>query len=179
MSGKFVHSIRLVHVNFKLSRYLKLKNRCKEPKNDSNSSPSFWIVNENLFIAPLLPILKDIRLFATLSKEVVIVNFVDFPIGEIQFRTFEMILKSGLIHSFFFPHFVGFYHNPERHLLLLQILATELGDITYTKPWDGGLDSGNLTLDMMDRSGKNLIIQYNEKTTVDGEFCDNVNQQAL
>lgn len=40
-----------------------------------------WIVNENLFIAPLRPILQDIRLFAMLSKEVIIVNFVDFPIG--------------------------------------------------------------------------------------------------
>lgn len=56
-------------------------NRYKNPKNESNVSTDFWIVNENLFVAPLLPILKEIHLFATLTKEVIIVNFVDFPIG--------------------------------------------------------------------------------------------------
>lgn len=50
-----------------------------------------WIVNENLFVAPLLPFLQEIRLFATLSKEVIILNFVDFPIGKTNNQWIENI----------------------------------------------------------------------------------------
>lgn len=55
--------------------------RYKDHKNETNSTPNLWIINENLFVAPLLSVLEEIRLFVTLSKEVVVVNFVNFPIG--------------------------------------------------------------------------------------------------
>lgn len=104
-------------------------------------------MNENLFVAPLIPFLEEIRLFVTLSKEVVILNFVDFPIG--------------------------FFNYPERHLILLRTLAAELGSVAYTRPWDNSANSGDLTMEMMDRTGKSLLILYNDKSVVEGKtfFC--------
>lgn len=51
-----------------------------------NSEDSFWIINENLLIAPLLPVLKEIRSFVMLAKETVIIDFGDFPIGDFSFN---------------------------------------------------------------------------------------------
>lgn len=64
----------------------------------------------------------------------------------------------------------GFYNFPERHRLLLKTLVEELGtDIIFTRPWDNSLSSGDLTLQMMDRAGKHLLILYNDKDVIGGE----------
>lgn len=144
----------------------------KDPKNETNSQMNnLWIVNENLFVAPLLPLLEEIRLFVKLSKEVVIVNFADFPIG---FFFLVFFLSSSSIFFIqkcwiWFSVFLGFYNFPERHLVLLRTLAAELGDVIFTRPWDSMSNSGDLTIEMMDRTGKSLLILYNDKTVVDGE----------
>lgn len=44
-------------------------------------SRNFWIVNDNIFIASLTPILKDIRRFAVVSGEIIVLDFNQFPIG--------------------------------------------------------------------------------------------------
>lgn len=49
--------------------------------NETYEPSNLWIVNENIFITPLQPMLKDIRSFAMLSSEVITLNFVIFPIG--------------------------------------------------------------------------------------------------
>lgn len=53
----------------------------RDLKNQSVSSDDLWITNENLFVSPLMPILKDIRHFVKLTKEAVVVHFNNFPIG--------------------------------------------------------------------------------------------------
>lgn len=53
-----------------------------EDKPNSTDVDNFWIVNENLFIAPLTQILKDVRLFVERSNDIVIIDFGDFAIGE-------------------------------------------------------------------------------------------------
>lgn len=88
----FIIRVKKIYFLYKFNRF----------KETSNASSNFWIVNENLFVMPLLPILKEIRLFATLSKEVVIVNFVDFPIGTLAFQLifgFFETLKLSKNHS--------------------------------------------------------------------------------
>lgn len=54
--------------------------------------------------------------------------------------------------------------------MLLRLLAAELGDITYLRPWDNSSNSGDLTLDMMERAGKNVIILYDDKNTIEGKM---------
>ena len=54
-------------------------------------------------------------------------------------------------------------------MVLLRTLAAELGDIIFTRPWDSMTDSGDLTIEMMERTGKSLLILYNDKTVVEGE----------
>lgn len=63
-------------------------------ENNQNSTDidDYWIVNENLFITPLTQILKDVRLFIQRSNDIVIIDFGDFPIG-------EMINNLGINHS--------------------------------------------------------------------------------
>lgn len=59
---------------------------CRYRDNDNaTDDENFWIVNENLFIVPILPILRDIRLFAEQSQELIIVDFSDYPIGKLRF----------------------------------------------------------------------------------------------
>lgn len=74
-----------VHLNltrFTLtSLYIFFSFRFVENKNDFANDSNFWIVNENLYIASLLPVLKDIALFALRSNEVIVIDFSDFPIG--------------------------------------------------------------------------------------------------
>lgn len=70
-----------------------------------------------------------------------------------------------IIHSFL----VGFYNYPERHLVLLRTLAAELGENIFTRPWDNMTSSGDLTIEMMDRTGKNLLILYNNQNAVEGK----------
>lgn len=54
--------------------------------------------------------------------------------------------------------------------MLLRLLAAELGDIIYPRPWDNSSNSGDLTLDMMERAGKNVIILYDDKNTIEGKL---------
>lgn len=66
--------------------------------------------------------------------------------------------------------FVGFFNYPDRHQILLKALITQLGtDIIYSRPWDNSSTSGDLTLEMMDRANKHLLILYNDKDVVEGE----------
>lgn len=65
--------------------------------------------------------------------------------------------------------FLGFYNYPERHLVLLRTLAAVFGDIIFTRPWDNMASSGDLTIETMDRTGKNLLILYNDKSVVEGK----------
>lgn len=53
--------------------------------------------------------------------------------------------------------------------MLLRTLAAELGDIIFTRPWDNTASSGDLTIEMMDRTDKNLLILYNDKSIVEGK----------
>lgn len=52
-----------------------------ENKNRPTDQENFWIVNDSLFVSPLIPILRDIRKFAILSGEAIVIDFGDFPIG--------------------------------------------------------------------------------------------------
>lgn len=53
--------------------------------------------------------------------------------------------------------------------MLLRTLAVELGDILFTRPWDNTASSGDLTIEIMDRTEKNLLILYNDKSVVEGK----------
>lgn len=46
---------------------------------------SFWLVNDSLFIASIIPFLQEIRKFAVVSGEVIIVDFSNFPLGRLRF----------------------------------------------------------------------------------------------
>lgn len=63
----------------------------------------------------------------------------------------------------------GFENNPERHFELLRMLITEFGDIAYIRPWDTNMSAGDLTIEMMDRYGKRIIILYNDESVVEGK----------
>lgn len=63
----------------------------------------------------------------------------------------------------------GLNNNPERHFGLLRILGTEFGDIAYIRPWDTDMSAGDLTIEMMDRYGKRIIILYNDENVVEGK----------
>uniref|UniRef100_A0A1B0A2E1 Phosphatidylinositol-specific phospholipase C X domain-containing protein n=1 Tax=Glossina pallidipes TaxID=7398 RepID=A0A1B0A2E1_GLOPL len=89
-------------------RYLDLSIGYKTQDNtDLKNADHFWIVNENMFINQLRYILKDIRRFANISGEVVIIDFSSFP--------------------------VSFYKHPERHSELLNMLKNELGSLAYQR----------------------------------------------
>lgn len=47
-----------------------------------NGSKHYWIMNDHIKVAPLLPVLHDIRHFIIASGEVVILNFNNFPLGK-------------------------------------------------------------------------------------------------
>lgn len=51
-------------------------------------------------------------------------------------------------------------------------MVAHLGtDIIYTRPWDNSSSSGDLTLEIMERAKKYLIILYNDKDVVEGKTC--------
>uniref|UniRef100_A0A8W7K984 Phosphatidylinositol-specific phospholipase C X domain-containing protein n=2 Tax=Anopheles albimanus TaxID=7167 RepID=A0A8W7K984_ANOAL len=114
-----------------------------------NGTRNFWIMNEHFRVAPLLPILQDIRRFVILSEETVFLDFRRFPLG--------------------------FHNNPDQHAILLALLEQELGDLVYRRKMDAGdesqapaqpTESYNLTIGEMRREGKYLLITYNHEASL-------------
>ncbi|XP_053672083.1 uncharacterized protein LOC128722445 [Anopheles nili] len=112
-----------------------------------NGTRNFWIMNEHFRVAPLAPILQDIRRFAILSEETLCLDFRRFPLG--------------------------FHNNPDQHAALLELLERELGDLAYRRPVseeDGEVDpmaeSYQLTIGDMRRDGKYLLITYNHEASL-------------
>ncbi|XP_055372978.1 uncharacterized protein LOC129606608 [Condylostylus longicornis] len=123
-------------------RYLDLKIGYREETND------FWIVNENMMITPLQPVLDDVKHFVKVSGEIVIVDFTSFPIG--------------------------FHKQPERHSMLLKYLLRELKEVAFRRSDSiDAINSYDLTMNDMRKENKNIIITYRLEKLASGEReCD-------
>lgn len=73
----------------------------------ANESDNFWVVNENMFINPVIDVLRDVRRFVELSNEIVVLDFSSFPIG--------------------------FYKHPEIYSSLYHLIRQELGQVLYER----------------------------------------------
>ncbi|ALC43260.1 CG5895 [Drosophila busckii] len=87
-------------------RYLDLSVGFKH-LDSSSEADNFWLVNENMFINPLVDVLRDVRRFVQRSGELVILDFSSFPIG--------------------------FYKHPEVYSSLFHLIRQELGDVAYER----------------------------------------------
>ncbi|XP_023169879.1 uncharacterized protein LOC111598719 [Drosophila hydei] len=88
-------------------RYLDLSVGYRYNADSSSESDNFWVVNENMFINPLIDIIRDVRRFVELSDEIVVLDFSSFPIG--------------------------FYKHPEIYSSLYHLIRQELGQVLYER----------------------------------------------
>ncbi|XP_060654358.1 uncharacterized protein LOC132789992 [Drosophila nasuta] len=93
-------------------RYLDLSVGAKVYRNKNtdkrkSDADQFWVVNEHQFVNPLIGVLRDVRRFVELSKEVVVLDFSSFPLG--------------------------FYKHPDVYSSLFQLIRQELGDVAYKR----------------------------------------------
>lgn len=110
-----------------------------------NGTRNFWVMNESYRVGWIVPILHDIRRFAILSEETIVLDFRRFPLG--------------------------FHNHPEQHIEFLQILEQELGDLIYHRPYFGDeekddTESYQLTIDQMRREGKYILVTYSHASSL-------------
>lgn len=77
-----------------------------------------------------------------------------------------MSLRNVLISLFY----AGFYNHPDRHLALIKLLDTELGDIAFRRNHTEKTSSSNLNMNDMKTAGRMLLIHYNEPRIVNGMY---------
>lgn len=106
--------------------------KSRTPPEDDN----FWVVNENMLVAKLTPILRDVKRFVETSGEIVIMDFSSFPIG--------------------------FYKRPDRHSDLLRVIEKEIGDLAYKRNTTAESNTKCYELSMNDirKTGKYLLLIY-------------------
>ncbi|XP_053687337.1 uncharacterized protein LOC128736863 [Sabethes cyaneus] len=110
-----------------------------------NATRNFWVMNESYRVGWIVPILQDIRRFVIISEETVFLDFRRFPLG--------------------------FHNHPDQHMLFLQILDQELGDLIYRRPHfgneeDGEKESYHLTISQMRQEGKYILVTYNHAASL-------------
>ncbi|GAB0098208.1 uncharacterized protein DMENIID0001_139190 [Sergentomyia squamirostris] len=93
----------------------------------------FWIVADNIMVSPLHKLLQDVRHFVQITKEVVILDFGDFPLG--------------------------FSRHTERHDELRSYLERELGDIAFPRQNDSK-ESFEFTLSEIQSTERTLLVTY-------------------
>lgn len=121
-------------------------NKAKSSEEFLLTKKNFWVMNGINRISPLFPILEEIKRFAELSKEVIILDFSSFPIG--------------------------FSTHPENRKLFEKYLYETLGAIAFRNP-QNGLQSFDLTIQQLKNSSKYLLITYNNSSELEGKslYC--------
>ena len=102
-------------------------------------------MNGGLKVQQLTSILQDIRKFAILSEEILVLDFRRFT--------------------------PGFYSHPDVHMELIKVLESELGDIAFRRnSLDAEEDylSFNFTVGDLRKQGKFVIISYGHVTALNG-----------
>lgn len=117
-------------------RYLDISVGYQGHNGPHNETKHLWVVNDSLFIIPLIHVLQDIRKFIRVSGEAVIMDIRHFP--------------------------TGFYNHPHRHIELINLIESQLGDVIFRKNMTNIEASYNLTMNMMKNEGKMLLVTYNE-----------------
>lgn len=84
----FVYFVLFIHISY------------NSDKSSSNDADNFWIVNDSIFISSLLPMLKEIRNFAVISGEVIIVDFSHFPLGTNKYGCVTKIFVLNFLFIF-------------------------------------------------------------------------------
>lgn len=100
----------------------------------NDDADNFWLVNENMFLQPLVGVLRDVLQFVKRSGEVVVLDFSSFPIG--------------------------FYKHPEIYRSLFYLIRRELGDEAYQRNVTMDEHCADRNLQEILRQNRHLIILF-------------------
>ncbi|EDW69471.2 uncharacterized protein [Drosophila virilis] len=100
----------------------------------SSEADNFWVVNENMFINPLIDVIRDVRRFVQLSNEVVVLDFSSFPIG--------------------------FYKHPEIYSSLYHLIRQELGEVVYERNVSINEHCADRSFDDMRNGGRQVLLLF-------------------
>ncbi|KAH8302873.1 hypothetical protein KR044_011452, partial [Drosophila immigrans] len=102
--------------------------------NRKSNADEFWVVNEHQFVNPLTGILRDVRRFVELSKEVVVLDFSSFPLG--------------------------FYKHPEVYSSLFQLIRRELGSVAYERNVSSNEHCADRSYDELRLTGGHVLLLF-------------------
>lgn len=100
----------------------------------NNDADNFWIANENMFITPLVGVLRDVRDFVKRSGELVVLDFSSFPIG--------------------------FYKHPEVYSSLYHLLRQELGEVAYNPSATMEVQCAHRYVEELLQAGMRVVILF-------------------
>ncbi|XP_017028066.1 uncharacterized protein [Drosophila kikkawai] len=100
----------------------------------NDDSDNFWLVNENMFLQPLVGVLRDVLRFVKRSGEMVVLDFSSFPIG--------------------------FYKHPEIYRSLFYLIRRELGDEAYQRNVTTNELCANRNLQDLLRQNRHVMILF-------------------
>ncbi|KAH8234868.1 hypothetical protein KR032_004628, partial [Drosophila birchii] len=118
-----------IYINIYYSLLFSYKNMAT-----NDDSDNFWLVNENMFLQPLVGVLRDVLHFVKKSGEMVVLDFSSFPIG--------------------------FYKHPEIYRSLYYLIRRELGDEAYQRNVSTNEHCANRNLQDLLRQNRHVMILF-------------------